>query len=189
MARLHALKLKSRPIILCGLLLALTPLCPAFPSGTAELHAQSDFDDFEGDSFEDELVVDAPIQLEENPLNSIGNDLDQLIERRMAEDVWNEMLGDLPCGDATVECINQLQNQAINSSRLLSEIDFRIEEAELKIDDARARNQKAIAFDTLSPILRYYLSSDSAQSVAFSAMNIQKIYSIYFDRNRISFIV
>ena len=83
----------------------------------------------------------------------------------MVEDVWNEMLGNLPCGDATVECINQLQNQAINSSRLLSEIDFRIEEAEIKIDDARARNQKAIAFDTLSPLLQYYLSSDSAQSV------------------------
>ncbi len=82
----------------------------------------------------------------------------------MADDVWQQMLDGLPCGEATVQCINQLQNEAIFSSRVLSEIDYRIEEAENRIAEAQARNQKAIALETLSPVLRYYLQTDSAQS-------------------------
>jgi hypothetical protein len=106
----------------------------------------------EGEPLEDN------IEIENNLLNAPRN-LDELIERRMNEDTWELMRGELPCADASEQCIRELQTSAVDNSRILQEIDLRIEEAEMRIDEARSRNEKAIFVDQLSPLLAFYLGA------------------------------
>lgn len=60
---------------------------------------------------------------------------------------------------ATTDCIKQLQNKALQSSKLLQEIDTKTEEATQRIEDAKQRNQDAIAISTFSPFLQSFLYS------------------------------
>lgn len=101
---------------------------------------------------ESEIPADDP-----NPLNSAGNSLDTLIQRGINADLWEQMKGDLPCVDATTECITELQNIATQQNPLLQEIDTRIEEINAKIDEAKAANKKSINLSVLRPAARVFL--------------------------------
>ncbi|MBR8829807.1 MAG: hypothetical protein Cpurp_01220 [Chlorogloea purpurea SAG 13.99] len=89
---------------------------------------------------------------EDNPL--LPPNLDELIDRNISQDVWEQLKDELPCVQATKECVFQLQAQALSSSRVLREMDTQIEEAQGKIDEARANNLKSINVSTLSPFLQ-----------------------------------
>ncbi len=85
--------------------------------------------------------------------------LDDLIDKKISEDVWQSLLGELPCSITTQDCINQLQNTAIQRSPLLRELDTKIEEAQGRIDEAKRLNLDSIAISTFSPFLQNFLYS------------------------------
>lgn len=97
-----------------------------------------------------------PIE-EDNPL--LRPDLDSLIENKIAEDVWSQLKGDLPCIESTESCILQLQSLALSRSPILREMDARIEEAENRIAEARSSNLKTINVNTFSPFLQVLLGA------------------------------
>ncbi|KAB0238300.1 hypothetical protein EZJ55_00830 [Microcystis aeruginosa EAWAG127a] len=99
-------------------------------------------------------INDAP-RTEDNPL--LRPDLDSLIENKIAEDVWSQLKGDLPCIESTQGCILQLQSLALSRSPILREMDARIEEAENRIAEARSSNLKTINVSTFSPFLQVLL--------------------------------
>lgn len=144
---IHLLMLPRQFLITSLLLLVLL-----FPS-PATSQSNDGFDDEETEELTE------PVEPEDiSPLNPLGDSIDSLTRQRINEDIWIAMLGELPCGNASRECLEELQALAVADSRLLAEIDARIEEANVRIDDAKSRNKKAIAFDVLSPALQYYLS-------------------------------
>ena len=67
------------------------------------------------------------------------------------------MKGGLPCLETSAACLQQLQEKAVAQSPLLKEIDQRVQEANSKIDEAKAANKKSIKLSILSPALQYML--------------------------------
>lgn len=100
-------------------------------------------------------INDAP-KTEDNPL--LRPDLDSLIENKIAEDIWQQLKGQLPCIESTQNCIFQLQAIALANSPILRELDTRIEEAENRIAEARSNNLKTINVNTFSPFLQVLLT-------------------------------
>lgn len=66
--------------------------------------------------------LDPELDTDPNPLNSAGSSLDQLIETQFNSDVWTDMLGDLPCLDASERCAQELQMMAIATNPTLQDI-------------------------------------------------------------------
>lgn len=99
-------------------------------------------------------INDAP-KTETNPL--LSPDLDSLIENKIAEDIWAQLKGQLPCVESTQVCIFQLQSIALNNSPILKELDARIEEANNRIAEAKTNNLKTINVTTFSPFLQVLL--------------------------------
>lgn len=75
----------------------------------------------------------------------------------MSNDLWQQMKGNLPCVDATTECIAQLQQLAEQENPLLQEVDARIEEISTKIEEAKTANKKSIDLAILRPAARVFL--------------------------------
>lgn len=71
--------------------------------------------------------------------------------------MWRLLRGGLPCLETSAACLQQLQDRAVAQSPLLREIDNRVAEANEKISEARARNQKSIRLGVLTPALQYLL--------------------------------
>ena len=130
------------------------------------------FDDFD-DDWEDEHLQDdweedpsLPLvthpdefyQLDDNPLNPIGDNLDLLIQTQINQDLWAAMMGDLPCLEPTTECIRQLQEMAVGNNLGLAIIQERIDGIDQRIDEARSRNQSAVWMDTFEPLMSRYLT-------------------------------
>lgn len=113
----------------------------------------------------------AALQTETNPLNPVGDSIDALIEMRINDDLWAAMQGDLPCLEATEECIRQLQELAIANSMALQAIDERVALVEEKIDEARARNQRTINLGIFEPAVTAFFQIDqlSATSAVLDA--------------------
>ncbi len=101
-------------------------------------------------------------EMEVYPLNPAGYSLDILLKKRLNDGLWDIILGDLPCADLSSDCVRDLQNSAVMNSLALQEIDLRIEEAQMKIDEARANSKKSVLFETFSPALQYYLGGEAS---------------------------
>ena len=116
-------------------------------------------DDFSDDSSQP-LVThpDEFYQLDDNPLNPIGDNLDLLIQTQINQDLWSAMMGDLPCLEPTSECIRQLQTMAVENNLGLQIIQERVDAIDQRIEEARARNQSAVWMDTLEPLMSRYLT-------------------------------
>lgn len=71
--------------------------------------------------------------------------------------MWRIMRGGLPCLETSANCLQQLQDRAVQGSPLLREIDARIAEANEKVNEAKVRNQKSIKLAILTPALQYLL--------------------------------
>lgn len=80
-----------------------------------------------------------------------------MIQLRLNDDLWQGLLGDLPCLEATDTCIGQLQKLAIDQSKTLKAIDERIEVINSKIEEARKNSQKTIALGVFEPLIQSYL--------------------------------
>jgi hypothetical protein len=96
-------------------------------------------------------------QAQPNPF--INPELEDLVEKQISDDVWTGLQGELPCAIASMDCISQLQNQAVSSSKLLRELDQKIEEANGRIEEAKKLNLDSIAVGTFSPFLQTFLYS------------------------------
>ena len=107
------------------------------------------------DSNEPELNKEP--QGEPNPF--LDPELEDLVEKQISEDVWETILGELPCAIASTDCLNQLQNKALQSSKLLREIDTKVEEATERMEEAKRRNLDSIAISTFSPFMQTFLYS------------------------------
>lgn len=94
---------------------------------------------------------------ESNPF--LNPELDDLIDKKISEDVWQSLLGELPCSLTTQDCITQLQNTAVQRSPLLRDLEAKIEEANGRIDEAKRLNLDSIAVSTFSPFLQTFLYS------------------------------
>ncbi|WP_244329416.1 TolC family protein [Tolypothrix sp. PCC 7910] len=92
---------------------------------------------------------------EQNPFNKPS--IDAILQREMNDDMWRLLRGGLPCLETSAVCLQQLQEKAITQSPLLKEIDNRIAEANERINEAKARNQKSIQLAILTPALQYLL--------------------------------
>lgn len=97
------------------------------------------------------------VKADPNPLNPTGDSLDTLIKMRMDDDLWRSMLGDLPCLEATDDCIARLQGLAVQNSRELKAIDQRIEAINQKVNEAKANNQKSVRLGVFEPLLQSFL--------------------------------
>ncbi len=106
---------------------------------------------------EDELLE----ILNDNPLSPLGNDLEVLVNAQINEDLWQSMLGDLPCLTSSNECVSELTSMAISNSRSLKAIEERVTGLEGKIDEARARNQRSVNLGTFTPLLQNYVSLEN----------------------------
>lgn len=110
-------------------------------------------------------IAPAPIPAastsDDNPLVPPGASLDELIQRQINDDLWEEMKGDLPCADATTECISQLQAKAGQSNPLLNEVDKRIQEIQVKIDEAKTANRTSIKLSVFEPALQVFLREET----------------------------
>lgn len=84
-------------------------------------------------------------------------DIDKLLTEQFNDDMWRIMRGALPCLETTSSCLEQLQNKAVADSVLLKELDTRIQEANDKINEARAKNMKTVRLSILTPALQYLL--------------------------------
>jgi hypothetical protein len=115
-------------------------------------------------------------QLDDNPLNPIGDNLDLLIQTQINQDLWAAMMGDLPCLQPTTECIRQLQTMAVENNLTLAIIQERIDGIDQRIDEARARNQSAVWMDTFEPLVSRYLSYETV------LVNGQQQRRGFFDR-------
>jgi hypothetical protein len=116
-------------------------------------------------------------QLDDNPLNPLGDNLDLLIQTQINEDLWASMMGDLPCLDPTTECIAQLQTMAVENNLALTIIQERIDTIEMRIDEARSLNQQAVQIDIFDPLLTRYLQFDEASGRGF----LDNLFGIFTD--------
>lgn len=97
-------------------------------------------------------------QLDDNPLNPVGDNLDLLIQTQINQDLWAAMMGDLPCLEPTSECIRQLQMMAVENNLGLQIIQERVDAIDQRIEEARSRNQTAVWMDTFEPLMSRYLT-------------------------------
>jgi hypothetical protein len=150
-ALLRGLGLKGRLIIL---LLLLSPYSPIL--------AAPEKADIQTPEIK-EAPEDTQPELDKEPTGQsnpfLNPELEDLVDKQISEDVWSGLQGELPCAIASTECINQLQGQAVSSSKLLRELDQKIEEANGRIDEAKRLNLDSIAIGTFSPFLQSFLYS------------------------------
>lgn len=96
-----------------------------------------------------------PPQGQENPF--LNPELDELVEKRINEDIWEQLKGELPCIQATTECLEELEASALQNSRLLQEVDERIAEAQDRIEEAKTKNLQSVSISTFSPFLQSFI--------------------------------
>lgn len=96
-----------------------------------------------------------------NPLNPVGRSLDELIQMQMNDDLWQAMMGDLSCLDATEECIKSLQEKAIENSLTLKQITERVADINSRIEEARSRNETSVKLGVLKPVVQYLVKEDT----------------------------
>jgi hypothetical protein len=94
---------------------------------------------------------------QQNPF--LDPELEDLVEKQISEDVWDGLKGELPCAIASTDCLNQLQSKALQSSKLLREIDIKVEEATERMEEAKRRNLDSVAISTFSPFMQTFLYS------------------------------
>ena len=147
------LKLRGKLITLLLCLLPYSPILAAPKAPKVEIETPEIKEAPEDN--QPELTTEP--QAQPNPF--INPELEDLVEKQISEDVWDGLKGELPCAIASTDCINQLQGQAVSSSKLLRELDQKIEEANGRIDEAKKLNLDSIAVGTFSPFLQTFLYS------------------------------
>ncbi|KAM3106823.1 hypothetical protein [Phormidesmis sp. 146-33] len=150
----------------------LTPPAPQPSIQTASPDEETELSEADGDSEKpakpdtNGLSESGELKDDPNPLNPVGDNLDRLIQLKMSEDTWKLMLGDLPCLEATDECIKQLQSQAVQTSATLRAIDQRIEAITQKVEEAKKNNQATVKLGVFEPLVQSFLKVDEIPAAA-----------------------
>ncbi len=92
-----------------------------------------------------------------------GESLDQIINSKINDDLWQKMLGDMPCISTKESCIKQLQALAVSYSRVLRAIDQRIEAIKTGIENAKANNQKTVRLGIFEPLVQSWLKTEEVK--------------------------
>jgi hypothetical protein len=155
MALSNGLKLRGKLIILLLCLLPYSPILAAPKVNLPKVDIQTPEAKETPEDNQPELTKEPEGQ--SNPF--LDPELEDLVEKQISEDVWDGLKGELPCAIASTDCLNQLQNKALQSSKLLREIDTKVEEATERLEEAKRRNLDSIAISTFSPFMQTFLYS------------------------------
>jgi hypothetical protein len=99
-------------------------------------------------------------ELPNNPLVAPQN-IEDLLKMRMTEDLWQAMYAPLPCLDTTADCVQRLQNEAVQNSPVLKGLDERISTINQKIEEANTNNRKSIELAVFEPALQVFLRQET----------------------------
>jgi hypothetical protein len=104
-----------------------------------------------------------PSALRETPNNPLAapQNIDELLKLRMTEDIWMAMYSPLSCLDVTADCIAKLQQEAVQNSPVIKELEEKIATVNQKIEEAQTNNKKSIALSIFEPGLQVFLKQDT----------------------------
>jgi hypothetical protein len=99
----------------------------------------------------------------EAPNNPLGEpqDIDKILNTTMTADQWVLMYQPLDCLDTSLECVQKLQQQSIENSQLIRELNAKIQEVNTRIEEARVNNKKSIELAIFEPALQVFLRKDT----------------------------
>jgi hypothetical protein len=149
------LKLRGKLIILLLCLLPYSPILAAPKINIPKVDIETPEAKETPEDNQPELTKEPEGQA--NPF--LDPELEDLVEKQISEDVWDGLKGELPCAIASTDCLNQLQSKALQSSKLLREIDIKVEEATERMEEAKRRNLDSVAISTFSPFMQTFLYS------------------------------
>jgi hypothetical protein len=74
-----------------------------------------------------------------NPLAAPQN-IDELLKLRITQDIWMAMYSPLSCLDISSDCIERLQQEAVQNSPVIRELEAKISTINTKIEEAKTNN-------------------------------------------------
>ncbi len=95
-----------------------------------------------------------------NPLAAPQN-IDDLLKLRMTEDLWVAMYSPLSCLDVTPDCIARLQQEAVQNSPVIKQLEAKISTVNQKIEEAKTNNKKSIDLSIFEPALQVFLKQET----------------------------
>lgn len=104
-----------------------------------------------------------PPALRETPNNPLAapQNIDDLLRLRMTEDIWTAMYSPLSCLDVTPDCIAKLQQEAVQNSPVIKELEAKIATVNQKIEEAQTNNKKSIDLSIFEPALQVFLKQET----------------------------
>jgi hypothetical protein len=104
-----------------------------------------------------------PAALKETPNNPLAapQNIDDLLRFRMTEDIWTAMYSPLSCLDVTPDCIAKLQQEAVQNSPVIKELEAKIATVNQKIEEAQTNNKKSIDLSIFEPALQVFLKQET----------------------------
>jgi hypothetical protein len=78
----------------------------------------------------------------------------------MTADQWVLMYQPLDCLDTSLECVQKLQQQSIENSQLIRELNAKIQEVNNRIEEAGKNNKKSVELSIFEPALQVFLKQD-----------------------------
>lgn len=95
-----------------------------------------------------------------NPLVS-PEDIDKILANRMTQEQWALMYSPLDCLDTSLECVQKLQNDAVQNSTSIKKLEAKIQEINTKIEEAKTNNKKLIDLSVFEPGLAALLKKET----------------------------
>jgi hypothetical protein len=80
---------------------------------------------------------------------------------RMTEDLWVAMYSPLSCLDVTPDCIARLQQEAVQNSPVIKQLEAKISTVNQKIEEAKTNNKKSIDLSIFEPALQVFLKQET----------------------------
>jgi hypothetical protein len=104
-----------------------------------------------------------PPALRETPNNPLAapQNIDELLKLRMTEDIWMAMYSPLSCLDVTADCIAKLQQEAVQNSPVIKQLEVKISTINTKIEEAKTNNKQSIDLSIFEPGLQVFLKQDT----------------------------
>jgi hypothetical protein len=108
-------------------------------------------------------TLQLPAALRETPNNPLAapQNIDDLLRLRMTEDIWMAMYSPLSCLDVTPDCIAKLQQEAVQNSPVIKELEAKIATVNQKIEEAQTSNKKSLDLSVFEPALQLFLKQET----------------------------
>jgi hypothetical protein len=79
----------------------------------------------------------------------------------MTQEQWALMYSPLDCLDTSLECVQKLQNDAVQNSISIKKLEAKIQEINTKIEEAKTNNKKSIDLSVFEPGLTALLKKET----------------------------